>query len=81
MKQYPFLPMSIQDDELTINEPFASKMSKSFSKDSINIESDYITISIKDIDKKEQFVDTVASSLKKIQKDMINSRLKKMSYL
>lgn len=83
MKEYPFLPMSIKNDELTISEPFASKMSKNFSKESMNIESDHIIVSIKDIDEKEKFVENIATSLKKVQKDMIQSYLnqKTMRYL
>jgi hypothetical protein len=83
MKQYTFLPMTIQNDEVIISEPFASKISESFPKDSISVKADYISISIKNIERKEEFVDNIASSIKRIQKDMISSYLNKntMRYL
>lgn len=77
MKQYPFLPMTVQSDYLTIDEPVASKIKQHFSLDSLDIQSDYISISIKDIKEKEQFIEKIASSIKRIQSEMINSFLQK----
>ena len=83
MNQYTFLPMSIDNDQVTVEEPFASKISEKLSRDILSFKANHVDISMKNIQEKEAFVDNIASSIKKMQKDMINSYLTKntMRYL
>lgn len=79
MNQYSFLPMSIENENLKISEPFGSRISKDLPQTIVSKDFENVSINLKGIKKKKEFIDGVERSIKKIQQEMIDGFLNKKS--
>lgn len=66
-----FLPMSIEEDRVFVYEPYGSKISQEFDRDELSGSDKFICLCLKNIQDKKAFLQDIAHSVKKMQRDMI----------
>jgi len=66
-----FLPMSIEEDRVFVYEPYGSKISQEFDCDELSGSDKFICLCLKNIQDKKAFLQDIAHSVKKMQRDMI----------
>lgn len=76
MKEFAFLPMNIEEEKVTIYEPYGSMISKVHSCDKLSGTAKYVCLCLKNIQDKKAFLQDIAVSIKKMQRDMISQALK-----
>lgn len=72
-----FLPMSVEEDRVFIYEPFGSAVSNELECDKLSGTAKYICLCMKNIQDKKAFLENVATSIRKMQSDMINTAIKR----